>query len=39
MDLVVKNIVLIGDGTVGKTSLLFAYSNQGGFRISYVPTM
>lgn len=38
-ELVVKNIVFVGDGSVGKTSLLYAYSNQGGFRVSYVPTM
>lgn len=39
MALTLKNIVFVGDGAVGKTSLLYAYSNQGGFRISYVPTM
>ncbi|XP_055320245.1 ras-like GTP-binding protein RhoL [Sitodiplosis mosellana] len=39
LDLVVKNIVFVGDGAVGKTSLLYAYSNQGEFRISYVPTI
>ncbi|XP_031623858.1 ras-like GTP-binding protein RhoL [Contarinia nasturtii] len=38
-ELVVKNIVFVGDGAVGKTSILYAYSNQGEFRISYVPTI
>lgn len=35
----IKNIVLVGDGAVGKTCLLYSYSNGGEFRTSYVPTM
>lgn len=33
-----KNIVVIGDGAVGKTSLLFAYQNES-LVTSYTPTM
>lgn len=33
-----KNIVVIGDGAVGKTSLLFAYINES-LVTNYVPTM
>lgn len=33
-----KNIVVIGDGGVGKTSLLYAYQNQA-LVPSYTPTM
>ncbi|XP_055319546.1 ras-like GTP-binding protein RhoL [Sitodiplosis mosellana] len=36
---VVKHIVFVGDGAVGKTSLLHVYSNQGEFNLSYVPTI
>lgn len=36
---IVKNVVIVGDGAVGKTCLLYAYSNKGEFRTSYVPTM
>lgn len=38
-EIIIKNIVIVGDGAVGKTCLLYAYSNQGEFRVSYVPTM
>lgn len=38
-ELVIKNIVFVGDGSVGKTSLLYAFKNKGRFRISYGPTM
>lgn len=37
-DVEAKNIVLIGDGAVGKTSLLFAYQNES-LLTSYTPTM
>lgn len=39
MALVTKNIVIVGDGAVGKTCLLHSYTNQGEFRTSYIPTM
>lgn len=38
-DSIVKNIVIVGDGAVGKTCLLYAYSNQGEFCLTYIPTM
>lgn len=38
-ELSVKNIVFVGDGAVGKTCILYAYSNQGEFCVTYVPTM
>lgn len=38
-EIVVKNVVIVGDGSVGKTCLLYAYSNQGEFFLTYVPTM
>ncbi|XP_037035151.1 ras-like GTP-binding protein RhoL isoform X1 [Bradysia coprophila] len=33
------NLVIVGDSTVGKTCLLFAYTNKGGFNSLYEPTI
>lgn len=34
-----KHLVFVGDGTVGKTCLLYAFTNKGGFKDDYEPTM
>lgn len=34
-----KHLVIVGDGTVGKTCLLYAFTNKGGFKDDYEPTM